>query len=81
MKGLTFSELKAKQRAIREGFPEDVGLRVHRCLSWLNRAEQSDNDEDAAFIFFWISFNAAYAEEIVDSVTYGERSAFDGYFH
>ena len=80
MKGLTFSELKAKQRAIREGFPEPVGLRVHRCLSWLDRAEQSTGDEDSAFIFFWISFNAAYAEEIIDNVTYGERSAFDGYF-
>jgi len=49
-------------------------------LSWLDRAEQAAGDEDAAFIFFWISFNAAYAEEIIESVTYGERSAFDGYF-
>ena len=80
MKGLTFSELKAKQRATREGFPEPVGLRVHRCLSWLDRAEQAAGDADAAFIFFWVSFNAAYAEEIIDSGIYGERSAFDGYF-
>jgi hypothetical protein len=77
---LSFKELKAKQREIRSGFPEPVGLRVHRCLSWLDRAEQAAGDEDAAFIFFWISFNAAYAEEIIDSVAYGERSAFDGYF-
>ena len=77
---LSFKELKAKQREIRSGFPEPVGLRVHRCLSWLDRAEQAIGDEDATFIFFWISFNAAYAEEIVDSVTHGERSTFDGYF-
>ena len=78
--GLKFSELKIKQRKIRSEFPEDVGLRVHRCLSWLDRAEQAGDDEDAAFIFFWISFNAAYAEEVTDNVTSGERSAFDGYF-
>ena len=61
--------------------PERLGLRVHRCLSWLNRAEQASGDNDASFIFFWISFNAAYAEEIGESSTYGERSAFEEYFH
>ncbi len=77
---LSFSELKTKQRSIRDGFPENLGLRVHRCLSWLDRAEQAKDDADAAFIFLWISFNAAYAEEINDSDIYSERSAFDGYF-
>ncbi len=77
---LKFSELKSKQREIRSVFPEELGLRVHRCLSWLDRAEQGEGDSDAVFLFLWISFNAAYAEEIIDSVIYGERSAFDGYF-
>ena len=76
----TFRELKEKQRTIRSGFTPSLGLRVHRCLSWLDRAEQAKGDEDAAFVFLWVSFNAAYAEEIIDSTPYGERSAFDGYF-
>jgi hypothetical protein len=77
----SYSSLKKKQRNIRSGFSSDVGLRVHRCLSWLNRAEQASDDFDASFIFYWISFNAAYAEEIRDDNTIGERSAFDGFFH
>ncbi len=76
----TLSSLKEKQRSIRSGFSSDVGLRVHRCLSWLNRAEQASDDFDAAFIFYWISFNAAYAEEIGEATIIGERSAFDGFF-
>ena len=78
--GLSFKDLKIKQREIRSGFSPEIGVRVHRCLSWLNRAEQANEDCDAAFIFFWISFNAAYAEEINDGAIIGERSAFDGYF-
>lgn len=36
---LTFDALKEKQRAIRAGFPETMGLRVHRSISWIGRAE------------------------------------------
>lgn len=77
----SFLDLKHKQREIRSDLPERLGLRVHRCLSWLNRAEQALGDNDASFIFFWISFNAAYAEEIGESSTHGERSAFEEYFY
>ena len=76
----SFLDLKTKQREIRSAFSESLGLRVHRCLSWLNRAEQASGDYDASFIFFWISFNAAYAEEIGENSIYGERSAFGEYF-
>jgi hypothetical protein len=55
--------LKAKQRQLRAGFPEEMGLRVHRALSWLGRAEAESQDHDAAFVFLWIAFNAAYADE------------------
>jgi len=60
---LTFDELKAKQRELRDGFPESHGLRVHRAISWIKRAETEDNDLDAKFIFLWIAFNAAYAND------------------
>jgi len=55
--------LKAKQRAIRSGFPETMGLRAHRAISWIGRAEACGADDDARFIFLWIAFNAAYADE------------------
>lgn len=78
--GHRFPALKDKQRAIRDGFPGDLGLRLHRALSWLQRAEMSGEDYDAAFIFYWIAFNAAYADELRDTDLDGERSVFDGYF-
>lgn len=77
---LTFDHLKEKQRRIREGFPPDHGLRVHRALSWLDRAERTGDDDDAAFIFYWIAFNAAYAVELSEIDSLGERTAFDDYF-
>ena len=61
---LSFETLKAKQRQLREGFPSDLGLRVHRAISWVQGAEQAASREDAdtAFICYWIAFNAAYAQ-------------------
>lgn len=75
-----FERLKAKQRALRDGFPINLGLRVHRSISWLNRAEMVEDDHDAGFIFYWIAFNAAYAEELDDTAVTGERSALGDYF-
>lgn len=60
---LTFQDLKDKQREIREGFPDGFALRIHRAISWVGRAEKDGDDLDAAFLFYWISFNAAYADE------------------
>lgn len=57
-----YHQLKTRQRAERANYPEHLSLRVHRALSWLNRAEQCE-DDDGRFIFLWISFNAAYANE------------------
>jgi hypothetical protein len=65
----TYTELKTQQRAERENHSPGLALRTHRSLSWLNRAEQCE-DLDGQFIFLWIAFNAAYANEIVE----GERS-------
>lgn len=79
-RNLSFEGLKTKQRGIREGFPENLGLRVHRAISWVHRAEQAADDHDAAFIFFWIAFNAAYAEEQRDPEVGHERSVFAEYF-
>ena len=60
---LTAERLKARSREERDSSPQAVNLRAHRAISWLSRAEQEINDPDAAVIFYWIAFNAAYARE------------------
>ena len=42
--------LKARHRLERESWHINLGLRVHRALSWLDRAERCD-DDDGRFIF------------------------------
>jgi hypothetical protein len=76
---LNYDTLKTRQREIREQFPESLSLRVHRALSWLNRAEQETQDQDAKFIFLWVAFNAAYANEIPDRRSVSERKLFQGF--
>lgn len=61
-----YQTLKVRQREERENHSEALGLRIHRALSWLNRAEQCQEDPDGQFIFFWIAFNSAYANETGD---------------
>lgn len=39
-------------------------LRMHRALSWLQRAEAAGDDDDVAFVCLWIAFNAAYAQDM-----------------
>ncbi|MBY6139310.1 hypothetical protein KUV26_07645 [Leisingera daeponensis] len=72
--GLEHAALKAKQRAIREGFPETMGLRAHRAISWIGRAEACGEDDDARFIFLWIAFKAPLLRKSVDR----QASAFPG---
>jgi hypothetical protein len=76
---LDHKTLKSRQRKLREGFPESLSLRVHRALSWLDRAEREAEDQDSRFIFLWISFNAAYANEIPDRQMIPERKLFMGF--
>jgi len=54
--------LKEKQRALRAGFPETMGLHVHRTISWIGRAEQAGDDFDAAF--FVMSINVLTASSL-----------------
>ena len=70
---LDHATLKARHRAERDGYDPALALRTHRALSWLKRAESESRDPDARFIFLWIAFNAAYANEIRDRRTFSER--------
>ena len=74
-----FNWLKEKQRLLRDGFPEALGLRVHRALSWLGRAAEAGEDIDLRFIVLWIGFNAAYANELTMDIN-SERGSFRSYF-
>lgn len=76
---LGYARIKAKQRQIRGGFPEPLGLRIHRAISWMGRAEAEPNDLDVQFILLWISFNAAYAAELAED-SFSERDAFATFF-
>ena len=74
---LDYASLKERHRALRDGFDPSLSLRIHRALSWLQRAEQETDDPDARFIFLWIAFNAAYANEIpADLARTPEQSRF-----
>ncbi|MBF7728609.1 HEPN domain-containing protein [Pseudomonas sp. N040] len=71
-------ELKARQRKERENHPPNLALRVHRALSWLGKAESSE-DDDSRFIFLWIAFNAAYATEIDENSRLSEQETFKAF--
>lgn len=76
-----FSSLKSKQRALRDHFPEPMKLRTHRAISWIKRSEMCEGDDDAKFIFLWIAFNSAYADEIrFKDNNSTERRSFKTYF-
>lgn len=76
---LNHRSLKFRQREIRDAFTTSLSLRVHRALSWLHKAEQETDDLDAQFIFLWVAFNAAYANEIEDRKAITERILFQGF--
>ena len=74
-------ELNAQWEQVRATLPDALGLRMRRALSWLGRAEQErENDHDAAFIFYWIAFNAAYAKELSRDPASTARDQFTRYF-
>lgn len=70
-----YASLKERHRAERDEWSQNLSIRVHRALSWLALAEQC-SDVDSKFIFLWISFNAAYAQEIPDNRRESERERY-----
>ena len=56
--------------------PEELGIRLHRSISWLKCAEQQANDPDVMFITQWIAFNACYAIELNGQSQKTEREKF-----
>lgn len=78
---MDFERLKTRHRAERDGWYPNLSLRIHRALSWLERAEQlqEQDDMDGQFIFLWIAFNAAYATDIEERHRESEQQTFRGF--
>lgn len=76
---LSYDELRAKQKSLRDDWPQEFSLRIHRALSWLNRAEHNAGDPDSEFVFHWIAFNAAYGRFIDSGLakTQNERDRYE----
>jgi len=74
-----FTALKKRQRTERDNYSENFSLRVHRALSWLEKAEACEGDDDAQFIFLWIAFNAAYANDVDKEYRPTEHKMFDDF--
>ena len=72
---MDYETLKQRHRALRDDYPSDLNLRIHRALSWWQRALQAD-DLDGRYIFLWIAFNAAYATEIQENHRLSEQATF-----
>lgn len=49
-------QLQVKYLANKAERPDELNLRLHRAISWLAKAESSQNDLDIQFITLWISF-------------------------
>ncbi|GLP96996.1 HEPN domain-containing protein [Paraferrimonas sedimenticola] len=71
-------ELKLRQRSERDTYPDSMGMRVHRALSWLDRAERCE-DDDGKIIFLWVAFNAAYANDVAEEYRESERTMFQNF--
>ncbi len=78
---MNYQTLKTKQRKLRDGFSDNLALRVHRALSWLDKAEQCPDDLDGQFIFLWIAFNAAYANELDHNMRFTEQETFNSFIN
>lgn len=74
-------DLKERHRRVRNDLHENLDIRLHRSLSWLDRAEKLYDQEllDEAFILYWISFNAIYSKELYRSGS-SEKDVFSNFF-
>ncbi|SDM47679.1 hypothetical protein SAMN05428957_106162 [Oryzisolibacter propanilivorax] len=66
----TLESLALRHQTLVAGERNTFTLRMHRALSWLQRAQQTQpgEDDDVAFIALWIAFNAAYAQDAGQAV-------------
>lgn len=63
MDATTAAALRERHRTLRGQQSEALAIRMHRAISWLQRAEADSGDDDTRFIHPWIALNAAYASD------------------
>ena len=80
MTSLNFSKLKEIHRLKRENYTDEFSIRIHRSLSWIDRAEKKDEDIDARFIFYWIAFNSSYSAIQSNNYFDTERRVYKDFF-
>ena len=78
---VTHESLNAEWERVHNALPDALALRMRRALSWLERAEKEAGDDAAAFIFYWIAFNAAYAQDRRNRIQEYEQSLYADYFN
>ena len=79
---LNHDSLRKLEQQLKAEFDEHLAVRVHRCVSWIGRAETeiAKEDYDAAFIFYWIAFNSIYSAERFHGASVTERNLFTDFF-
>ena len=77
---LNYLKLKDLHRLKRENYTDEFSIRIHRSLSWIDRAEKKDEDIDARFIFYWIAFNSAYSAIQTSQYFDTERRIYKDFF-
>lgn len=75
---LSARQLKERHRREREAQPKQLAVRIHRAISWLDRAEQAQ-DLDGKFIYLWISFNAAYSQNQYSELRSSDAELFKSF--
>ena len=55
--------LRERHRALRGQQSDALATRLHRAISWLQRASADSSDDDKRFIHLWIALNAVYASD------------------
>ena len=80
MEVLAAKNLKSRHEKLIQEFPDQLNIRIHRSLSWLQRAEKEGDDVDASFIFLWIAFNAIYGIKATINPDVTGRELLKGFF-
>ena len=76
-----FKQLKKMHRELRDDcFEKEFNIRIHRSLSWLNRAEKENEDSDSKFIFLWISLSSAYSIHLDSYQNHGDEELRSEFF-
>ena len=77
---LNYDSLKTHYHDVKDQMKESQRIRIHRTLSWYKCALESAEDDASAFIFYWIAFNAIYAQKYDYNQKIIEHKKFEEFF-